>query len=511
MSDSNNDEFMKWLFANEPSMKSEDNPELLELVFGDGTDLSFPQPPPHTELSSAPGPGPAAVQSASTSDNMTAVGLTPTSVQMLSSQQQQQQQQFPPAPVPFFPSLDTLPAQPEGIPGLAPTDLDAAQHRRSEDEEEYLSDSQLKMMTSKERRQLRNKISARKFRNRRKEYITMLEAEVQKQKAENNQLRLEVTWIRTTADKLQKENDQLRLELVLCKEGIKPRRQNVPSLSPPSHDSSSTASNTSPPNTQYDTWDLVIPSQQQQHHPQQRLSMPVQPQPYQPHQQHPHSGHVQQQRQNHQRSQPQHHHHTYLSHAIMPRWDLNTILEKEREQTPTTISNLFDQYPLLAPALMQIILTQTMTMTTNELMANAKLLPPPPDLSPEDSSSRFQELFFGSPKLSHSTLHRRPTGIISEKEIRSLWTGFQKDQMTQAMTKTEESLFEEDEYEHPWDTPRFNMFGRPVPDYCPLWYIQRLFCRFMYTVVIARYPQLEGPCQDYLPICEKFRRPALVM
>ena len=39
---------------------------------------------------------------------------------------------------------------------------------RSDDEDEYLSESQLKMMTSKERRQLRNKISARKFRNRRK-------------------------------------------------------------------------------------------------------------------------------------------------------------------------------------------------------------------------------------------------------------------------------------------------------------------------------------------------------
>lgn len=43
--------------------------------------------------------------------------------------------------------------------------------RRSEDDDEYLSESQLKMMTSKERRQLRNKISARKFRNRRKGFL----------------------------------------------------------------------------------------------------------------------------------------------------------------------------------------------------------------------------------------------------------------------------------------------------------------------------------------------------
>lgn len=161
MSDGNNDEFMKWLFANESSTKSEANPEVLQLVFGDGTDLSFPQPP-HTELPAGPDP---TAQTPSTSDNMTAMGLTPPPVQVLS---QQQQQQLPAVPVPFFPSLDTLPVPPEGISAMAPTDPNAAHHRRSEDEDDYLSDSQLKMMTSKERRQLRNKISARKFRNRRK-------------------------------------------------------------------------------------------------------------------------------------------------------------------------------------------------------------------------------------------------------------------------------------------------------------------------------------------------------
>jgi hypothetical protein len=40
--------------------------------------------------------------------------------------------------------------------------------RLSDDDEEHYTDAQLKMMTSKERRQLRNKISARNFRNRRK-------------------------------------------------------------------------------------------------------------------------------------------------------------------------------------------------------------------------------------------------------------------------------------------------------------------------------------------------------
>ncbi|KAF9922046.1 hypothetical protein FBU30_007888 [Linnemannia zychae] len=47
-----------------------------------------------------------------------------------------------------------------------------------------LSESQLKLMTSKERRQLRNKLSARNFRVRRKEYIDHLESQVKEAKQE---------------------------------------------------------------------------------------------------------------------------------------------------------------------------------------------------------------------------------------------------------------------------------------------------------------------------------------
>lgn len=58
-----------------------------------------------------------------------------------------------------------------GVIGFdAPTELtfEKQAERDQHDDEDYLSETQLKMMTSKERRQLRNKISARKFRNRRK-------------------------------------------------------------------------------------------------------------------------------------------------------------------------------------------------------------------------------------------------------------------------------------------------------------------------------------------------------
>ncbi|ORY90592.1 hypothetical protein BCR43DRAFT_528202 [Syncephalastrum racemosum] len=64
----------------------------------------------------------------------------------------------------------------------------------------------IKKLTPKERRQLRNKISARNFRVRRKEYITTLEAQVDdhKRRADRLQVRL---------DNVEEENKQLRLEV----------------------------------------------------------------------------------------------------------------------------------------------------------------------------------------------------------------------------------------------------------------------------------------------------------
>ncbi|KAI8370540.1 uncharacterized protein BYT42DRAFT_548788 [Radiomyces spectabilis] len=64
----------------------------------------------------------------------------------------------------------------------------------------------LKKLTPKERRQLRNKISARNFRVRRKEYITTLEAQVDahKRNADTLQMRL---------GKMEEENKQLRSEV----------------------------------------------------------------------------------------------------------------------------------------------------------------------------------------------------------------------------------------------------------------------------------------------------------
>ncbi|ORY02977.1 hypothetical protein K493DRAFT_311865 [Basidiobolus meristosporus CBS 931.73] len=61
-------------------------------------------------------------------------------------------------------------------------------------------------LSSKERRQLRNKISARNFRVRRKEYISTLEQQVQ-------QYQNEIKSIRDSMSRMEDENKRLRLEL----------------------------------------------------------------------------------------------------------------------------------------------------------------------------------------------------------------------------------------------------------------------------------------------------------
>lgn len=58
-----------------------------------------------------------------------------------------------------------------------------------DEDERLLASEEGKKLTSKERRQLRNKVSARAFRSRRKEYITQLESEIATKVTENGDLR----------------------------------------------------------------------------------------------------------------------------------------------------------------------------------------------------------------------------------------------------------------------------------------------------------------------------------
>lgn len=81
--------------------------------------------------------------------------------------------------------------------------------RMRKDEEEMDEDERLlaseegKKLSSKERRQLRNKVSARAFRSRRKEYITQLEAEVSAKTTESAELRAENTNLKSELTQLQ--------------------------------------------------------------------------------------------------------------------------------------------------------------------------------------------------------------------------------------------------------------------------------------------------------------------
>ncbi|KAL5615315.1 hypothetical protein BROUX41_005362 [Berkeleyomyces rouxiae] len=60
-----------------------------------------------------------------------------------------------------------------------------------DEDERLLASEEGKKLSSKERRQLRNKVSARAFRSRRKEYISHLEAEISSKVSENGDLRAE--------------------------------------------------------------------------------------------------------------------------------------------------------------------------------------------------------------------------------------------------------------------------------------------------------------------------------
>lgn len=95
----------------------------------------------------------------------------------------------------------------------------AAERDATRSEEELDEDTRLlmseegKKLSSKERRQLRNKVSARNFRERRKEYITHLESLVSKHQNE-------AILYKTQAEVLKSEKDELASELARLKISI---------------------------------------------------------------------------------------------------------------------------------------------------------------------------------------------------------------------------------------------------------------------------------------------------
>ncbi|CEP11675.1 hypothetical protein [Parasitella parasitica] len=184
-----------------------------------------------------------------------------------------------------------------------------------------------KQMTSKERRQLRNKISARNFRVRRKEYITQLEEQV----AEHEKT---ISDLKQENEKLRQANQDIMQQLL------------VQPITPPSSSSDESSSgseghhspNTLPSAYQFQLNDLydfnLFDQQAQQAH--QQLNEPSNL--------------------------------FYLNHAAMPDWNIAQVLGEKgksisaQEYQKELSRELMNDYPLLAPALMSIVLRHTLSL-----------------------------------------------------------------------------------------------------------------------------------------------------
>lgn len=92
-------------------------------------------------------------------------------------------------------------ARNESSSASQPVMTQPARQRKDEDDmdedERLLASEEGKKLSSKERRQLRNKVSARAFRSRRKEYITQLEGELNGKTQEADELRFDNEQLRT--------------------------------------------------------------------------------------------------------------------------------------------------------------------------------------------------------------------------------------------------------------------------------------------------------------------------
>ncbi|KAH8714220.1 hypothetical protein BGZ61DRAFT_448675 [Ilyonectria robusta] len=149
--------------------------------------------------------------------------------QQLIQQQQQAQRQGVPtkgrgkAPLPADPiveqkitqllnSMRAKPSMPESADQSPVTNLPRSKKEEEEmdEDERLLASEEGKKLSSKERRQLRNKVSARAFRSRRKEYITQLEAEIANKVNENGDLR---TQNRALMDENKRLSDLTRMLL----------------------------------------------------------------------------------------------------------------------------------------------------------------------------------------------------------------------------------------------------------------------------------------------------------
>ncbi|KAI7905598.1 uncharacterized protein BX663DRAFT_287454 [Cokeromyces recurvatus] len=237
-------------------------------------------------------------------------------------------------------------------------------------------------MTSKEKRQLRNKISARNFRVRRKEYVNHLEKKVREYEE--------------TIVKLKKENEQLQKN---NEELIKKLSTQQPITPPPFSDelmsntstTSSSEGHLSPESLSSlfqfqlnDLYDLNLLEQQQQQQQQQQQPL-LDPSVM-----------------------------FYLNHATIPDWNINEVLSGKMknattEQEQLQISReLIRDYPLLVPALMSIILHHTLSLDYVASLAK-----------------EFKEKLNVDPKVSNNEFEDNET-VVGEEETNELKVNFSK-------------------------------------------------------------------------------------
>ncbi|GAA5800948.1 hypothetical protein EDC94DRAFT_661750 [Helicostylum pulchrum] len=350
---------------------------------------------------------------------------------------------------------------------------------------DFIPESQLKAMTSKERRQLRNKISARNFRNRRKEYVGTLEEQLNDSKNESSQLKLELKWAKAKIEKLETENDKLRLDLMLS--GIvlptttatatATTTTNIQEMSPYSSSlihsslnfssSSSDESNlSSPPNlfTDFpDNWDFVLPQQTTQD--------------------------------------------SYIASAVVPDWNIDTVLSKETSlMHPSQNQLLLKQYPLLAPALMSIVVAHTMTMSTDELLATAKLNP----------SVLPAQIEYSQKPL---------PGVMSDKEAKAVWSLLEPltllnernekvaDKAVVAAvdgkTECDDQCIQQQPDASDCRNKICEFYESNVASYCVITWFQQRVCRYVCEYIAsncpANKPSTEAPKQKRL-LCRSFER-----
>ncbi|KAI8989289.1 hypothetical protein BDB01DRAFT_781271 [Pilobolus umbonatus] len=179
-----------------------------------------------------------------------------------------------------------------------------------------------KRMTVKERRLMRNKISARNFRVRRKEYITELEEKVQEQEKMIESLQAENTQLKAANEEL--------TEKLISPPSLLPNFSSSQELSLSEGIYSPLRDISSFPFQPSDAFNILDESNN--------------------------------------------HYSYYLSYTTLPDWDMHQILGEKSapipQQSPLSIQTLMTDYPLLAPALMSIIIRHTLSLEYVVSMVN---------------------------------------------------------------------------------------------------------------------------------------------